>query len=91
VYAIGYRVLTGAAERHGQPMAPAPMRPINGPLLVGALLFGVGWGLSGFCPGPAVIALASGALPVAIFVGSMVAGMLLYSALRYVVRPAAGV
>jgi uncharacterized protein len=47
-------------------------------LLGGAALFGVGWGLSGFCPGPAVTALASGLAPVFAFVATMVAGMALY-------------
>ncbi len=47
-------------------------------LLGGAALFGVGWGLSGFCPGPAVTALASGLAPVFAFVAAMIAGMALY-------------
>ncbi len=47
-------------------------------LLGGAGLFGVGWGLSGFCPGPAVAALATGLAPVFAFVAAMVAGMALY-------------
>ena len=47
-------------------------------LLGGATLFGVGWGLSGFCPGPAVAALATGLTPVFAFVGAMMAGMALY-------------
>jgi hypothetical protein len=48
-------------------------------LIGGAALFGVGWGLGGFCPGPAIVSLASGAAPVAIFVASMVSGMYLHS------------
>ncbi len=47
-------------------------------LLGGAALFGVGWGLSGFCPGPAVVALVTGLTPVFAFVGAMVAGMAIY-------------
>ena len=47
-------------------------------LLGGAALFGVGWGLSGFCPGPAVTALATGLTPVFVFVIAMVAGMAFY-------------
>jgi uncharacterized protein len=46
-------------------------------LLGGAALFGVGWGLSGFCPGPAVVALTTGLTPVFAFVAAMVAGMVL--------------
>jgi len=53
---------------------PRPTR-IDGPLVLGAVLFGIGWGLSGFCPGPAVAALSTGTAPVAVFVGAMLAGM----------------
>ena len=48
-------------------------------LLGGAALFGVGWGLSGFCPGPAVAALSTGLTPVLAFVAAMLAGMALYA------------
>ena len=58
---------------------------LDAPLLGGAALFGVGWGLSGFCPGPAVAALVPallGGLPaVFIFTGSMAAGMFLHGLL----------
>jgi uncharacterized membrane protein YedE/YeeE len=47
-------------------------------LLAGSAIFGIGWGLAGFCPGPAVTALASGLLPVFTFVLAMVAGMAVY-------------
>jgi uncharacterized membrane protein YedE/YeeE len=47
-------------------------------LLGGATLFGIGWGLSGFCPGPAVAALATGLTPVFAFVAAMLVGMALY-------------
>ena len=47
-------------------------------LLGGSALFGVGWGLSGFCPGPAVTALATGLTPVFAFVVAMIAGMAIY-------------
>lgn len=43
-------------------------------LLGGAALFGVGWGLGGYCPGPGVVALMSGSLSAVVFVGSMLAG-----------------
>jgi uncharacterized protein len=48
-------------------------------LLGGAALFGVGWGLSGFCPGPAVTALVTGLTPVFAFVAAMLAGMVLHA------------
>jgi hypothetical protein len=48
---------------------------VDGPLLAGAALFGVGWGLSGLCPGPAVVALASGRIGACVFVAAMAGGM----------------
>ena len=47
-------------------------------LIGGAALFGVGWGLSGFCPGPAVAALSTGLAPVLAFVAAMLLGMAAY-------------
>ncbi len=48
-------------------------------LVCGSLAFGVGWGLVGFCPGPALVALGSGAGQAVIFVAAMAAGMGLFS------------
>lgn len=48
-------------------------------LIGGAALFGVGWGLSGFCPGPAVAALSTGLTPVLAFVAAMLAGMAIHA------------
>ncbi|MDQ3926432.1 MAG: YeeE/YedE family protein [Actinomycetota bacterium] len=53
-------------------------KELDASLLGGAALFGVGWGLSGFCPGPAVTALASGLTPVFAFFAAMIVGMTLY-------------
>jgi uncharacterized membrane protein YedE/YeeE len=47
---------------------------LDGPLVLGAMIFGIGWGLAGFCPGPALAALASGSPAVMLFVLAMVAG-----------------
>ena len=52
---------------------------LDGRLLGGAALFGVGWGLSGFCPGPAVTALVTGLAPVFAFVAAMLVGMVLHA------------
>jgi uncharacterized membrane protein YedE/YeeE len=51
---------------------------VDARLLGGAALFGAGWGLAGFCPGPAVTSLASGSAPVVVFVASMAAGIYLH-------------
>ncbi|TIX49676.1 YeeE/YedE family protein [Alteraurantiacibacter aquimixticola] len=55
-------------------------RHIDGKLVGGAALFGVGWGLGGLCPGPAIASLGTAPSPAAIatFVASMLAGMLLH-------------
>ena len=51
---------------------------IDKPLVIGAVLFGAGWGLAGFCPGPALVSLASGQIKAAAFVLFMLAGMQLF-------------
>jgi uncharacterized protein len=57
-------------------------RTIDAPLLIGSVLFGIGWGLAGFCPGPALVAVGMG-LPKAItFLGAMLAGMVLFEFLE---------
>lgn len=47
-------------------------------LLIGSAIFGIGWGLGGFCPGPGVTSLASGDARAFAFVGSMLVGMLVF-------------
>ncbi len=47
-------------------------------LIVGSVLFGVGWGIGGFCPGPGIVALGAGESKAAVFVASMIAGMLIF-------------
>ena len=54
---------------------------IDARLIVGSAIFGVGWGLSGYCPGPALTSLAAGGLPILVFVGAMLAGLLVTRAL----------
>ena len=55
-------------------------REITPALIVGAFIFGVGWGLNGFCPGPALASLASLQISSFVFVGSMLVGMVLFKA-----------
>lgn len=50
---------------------------IDRPLVVGAVLFGAGWGLAGYCPGPALCSLATGRAEAFLFVGAMLLGMML--------------
>ena len=51
---------------------------IDRPLVVGSLVFGVGWGLAGFCPGPALVSLGALQPKAAVFVLAMVAGMVVF-------------
>lgn len=60
---------------------PAKTR-VDQPLLIGSAIFGVGWGLAGFCPGPAITALATLSPPVVIFVLAMLAGQWLAARLE---------
>jgi uncharacterized membrane protein YedE/YeeE len=71
------------ARRRGAPVldarshVPAPA-PVDGRLIAGAVTFGIGWGLVGFCPGPALAALGTGQTKAAAFAAAMAAGMWLY-------------
>jgi hypothetical protein len=62
----------------GQPMRLPTARRIDARLVGGSLLFGIGWGLAGFCPGPALVALGMGEAKALVFVVAMLAGMGLF-------------
>lgn len=55
-----------------------PPRQVDRRLLAGSAAFGVGWGLAGFCPGPALVSLGAGEAKAVVFVLAMVAGMLIF-------------
>lgn len=79
--AIGYRLAFG----RGRPLAAAQFNvptgtAIDARLVAGAALFGTGWGLAGYCPGPALAGLAFGRGETFVFVAAMIAGMMLYRA-----------
>lgn len=65
----------GAAVLAG-PLHWPTRNDIDTPLVIGSTLFGIGWGLVGLCPGPALVNLAGLSLPVIVFVAAMAAGML---------------
>ena len=65
------------------------MGKVDRKLLTGAALFGVGWGLAGFCPGPALVALGAGKLEALVFTASMIAGSWLAARLPVAVRASA--
>lgn len=54
------------------------LKRIDSRLVLGSALFGAGWGLSGYCPGPALVSLSGGALPTLVAVTAMLGGVLLY-------------
>jgi uncharacterized protein len=54
-------------------------RDIDLRLVGGSMVFGIGWGLAGFCPGPALVSFGSGQDKAAVFVAAMLAGMLVYA------------
>lgn len=56
-------------------------RDIDHPLVPGSLAFGPGWGLAGFCPGPAIVATGAGATKAIVFTLAMLSGMLVFHVL----------
>lgn len=80
--AIGLRAFTLARKRQrtllGEPMQLPTARTIDRRLVLGSLLFGVGWGIAGICPGPALVLLGMASGKGLAFVLAMLAGMLLF-------------
>lgn len=62
----------------GEPMGMPPTRRIDHRLLLGSVAFGAGWGLAGFCPGPAIVAIGLGEVKAVVFGAAMLAGMGLF-------------
>ena len=84
---IGYRfVFARGAPLLGPRFHVSKLTQIDAPLVIGAALFGLGWGLAGYCPGPAIASLASGNRDVLLFVVAMVIGMLLTAPLQASLR-----
>jgi len=76
VTALGYRIVLSYEKPWLEAGFSVPSnRVIDARLLVGAALFGIGWGLVGLCPGPALVGLATLNTDIAIFVVAMIAGM----------------
>ena len=79
VSGLGYLIKARMARPALGPRFEVPTKStLDTRLIGGAVLFGIGWGLAGFCPGPALAGLVLGLPPVALFVAAMLAGMLLH-------------
>ena len=79
VYAIAWQVVRRWRTPLVAPVFALPTRrDIDGRLVAGAALFGLGWGIGGYCPGPALVSLPSGQPSVIVFVVAMVLGMQLF-------------
>jgi len=68
------------ASLSGEPLRWPTATRIDLRLAAGSLAFGAGWGLAGFCPGPALVAASAGVTEALIFVAAMIAGMGVFSA-----------
>lgn len=80
--AVGFFAFGTAKKRTSNFLGGALHLPtssdIDKRLILGALLFGAGWGLAGFCPGPGIVSMAAGQSKAAVFVVAMLAGMLVF-------------
>jgi uncharacterized membrane protein YedE/YeeE len=80
------------ARRRGVAWTGAPIdlpaaQGIDGRLVAGGMLFGAGWGLAGFCPGPALVSVGAGNPSALLFVAAMLGGMLLHDRLLAATPP----
>lgn len=83
VAAVGFALARGRTRPwFGDAMQIPTNRKLDRRLILGSLGFGVGWGLAGFCPGPALVALGTGSVKAVVFVAAMLAGMALFERLE---------
>ncbi|MFK7958277.1 MAG: DUF6691 family protein [Lysobacterales bacterium] len=83
---IGYRlVFMGSKPMLGDAFQIPARRRIDPPLIAGSVIFGIGWGISGFCPGGALPALGTGKKEVLMFVAALIAGIVAVKAVRTIV------
>ena len=85
VGALAFR-FAGKRERSllGEAMRLPAARRIDRRLVLGSLVFGAGWGLAGYCPGPALASLATGVAAPWIFTAAMLAGMAVFEVLEWI-------
>jgi uncharacterized protein len=89
VATIGYRLSLRLQRPALDDLFHLPTKTtIDAPLLIGSAIFGVGWGLAGLCPGPAVASLTLGLPPTFLFVAAMLVGMIIHDRLLGRIVPA---
>lgn len=92
--AVGVLAFSVARRRSrsflGLPMLLPTASGITPRLVLGSAAFGIGWGLAGFCPGPALVVLGQGDAKAAVFVATMLAGMLTFDYVERVGSDSAG-
>lgn len=89
-FVMGGAIMVGTiafalSRKRGQTLLGGPLHVPASPrisqrLVLGSLVFGVGWGIAGFCPGPAIVSLGAGQAKALVFVGAMLGGMALFEA-----------
>jgi uncharacterized membrane protein YedE/YeeE len=77
VTAVGYRLIGRSKPLLCESYDMPKKHKIDRPLVMGAVLFGAGWGMAGFCPGPAIVGVGLGLYKAMVFVIAMLAGMFL--------------
>lgn len=89
--AVGFVAFVVARQRTvsflGADMKLPSQRRIDRRLIVGSTVFGIGWGVAGFCPGPALVALGTGSSKALVFVAAMLAGMAVFELIERPRRP----
>lgn len=79
LHVVAWRIVKGISRpRFGTAFPGPPSTLIDVRLVGGAAMFGVGWGIAGFCPGPAIVSLVSGSTASLVFVGAMLASMFVF-------------
>jgi uncharacterized membrane protein YedE/YeeE len=83
LHVVAWRIVKRRSKpTFGAAFPDPPSKIVDLRLLGGAAVFGVGWGISGYCPGPAILSVLSGATSSLVFVGAMAAAMLMFDATK---------
>lgn len=79
LHGIAYRIIKKRSSPLLEESFQLPTKKdIDGRLILGAVIFGLGWGWAGICPGPGLVALLSGDMRIMLFIGALLLGMLFF-------------